>query len=180
MATLEQRIRDGNTRLATEAKRIRTLLNGNAQDNLALTTAAKTNLVAAINELKALADSLAASGGATINDASTTSTTQTYSIDKIRQSLVDQSVQIKNDILGGAAAARDTLQELSDLLDGEAAQITTIMTALGNRVRTDTAAQGLSTGAKQNARTNIDAYGSVEIGNPDANFVDAIDAALAS
>ena len=41
------------TRVATESKALRTLLNGNAADNSALTTVAKSNLVAAINELKA-------------------------------------------------------------------------------------------------------------------------------
>ena len=71
------------TRVATECKSIRTLTNGNAADLSALTTSTKTNLVAALNELKAELDSVASSGGATINDASTTSTTQTWSVSKI-------------------------------------------------------------------------------------------------
>jgi len=51
MATLETRLRNLATRIGTEFKSIRTLLNGNAADLSALTTTAKTNIVAAINEL---------------------------------------------------------------------------------------------------------------------------------
>ena len=51
MATLASRITDLTTRIATECKSLRTLLNGNAADLSALTTTAKTNLVAAVNEL---------------------------------------------------------------------------------------------------------------------------------
>ena len=53
MATLASRITDLATRIATECKSLRTLLNGNAADLSALTTTAKTNLVAAVNELDA-------------------------------------------------------------------------------------------------------------------------------
>lgn len=41
------------TRISSEVKALRTLINGNAVDNSALTTTAKTNLVAAINEVNA-------------------------------------------------------------------------------------------------------------------------------
>ena len=53
MATLASRITDLATRIATECKSLRTLLNGNAADLSALTTTAKTNLVAAVNEIDA-------------------------------------------------------------------------------------------------------------------------------
>ena len=170
MATLQVRLQDAMTRIATECKSIRTLVNGNAADLAALTTTNKTNIVSALNELKSLCDSLASSGGATINDAATSSTTQTWSITKISSELTDLAAEIKNDILGGAGAAYDTLAELQALPEGDALTISTINTALGNRVRTDTAAQGLTTQQKQNARTNIDAYGSTELGNPDTNL----------
>jgi hypothetical protein len=180
MATLTQRISDLATRIASECKSIRTLINGNAADNSALITTAKANLVAAINEVKSQANSLAASGGATINDSATASATQTYSIDKIRTEINSTAQATKDAILGGAGAAYDTLKELQDLLTGEAQQITDIMTALGNRVRTDTASQGLTTVQKGNARTNIDAYGSVELGNPDTDLASVFTTGLAS
>lgn len=46
------------TRIATETKAIRTLVNGNTSTLASLTTTDKTNLVAAINEIKSLADSI--------------------------------------------------------------------------------------------------------------------------
>ena len=47
------------TRIATEVKAIRTLVNGNVADLSALDTTAKNNLVAAINEVKGLLDTAA-------------------------------------------------------------------------------------------------------------------------
>lgn len=178
MATLQVRLQDLATRIATECKGLRTLINGNAANLAALTFGAKTNIVVALNELKAELDSVASSGGATINDASNASTTQTWSITKIVSELADTAAAVKAEILGGAGAAYDTLAELQALLEDNAGDLTSIMTALGNRVRTDTAAQGLTTLEKSNARTNIDAYGSVEIGNPDANLVTVFETGL--
>ena len=51
MASLTTRLSDLTTRIATEFKSLRTLVNGNASTNAALKTTAKGNLVAAINEL---------------------------------------------------------------------------------------------------------------------------------
>lgn len=171
MATLQTRLQDLATRISTECKALRTLINGNATDLSALTTTAKGNLVSALNEIKAELDSVAAAGGATINDASDVSTTQTWSINKIITELNDTAAAVKDEILDGAGAAYDTLAELQALLEGDATEIADIMTALGNRVRVDTAAQGLTTQQKLNARTNIDAYGSTELGNPDTDLV---------
>jgi hypothetical protein len=56
MATLETRLRDLGTAIGTAVKATRTLVNGNAADLSALTTAAKSNLVAAVNEVRALAN----------------------------------------------------------------------------------------------------------------------------
>ncbi len=51
MATLKVRIENLATRMGTEAKSLRTLINGNVAGLTALTTTAKGNLVLAINEL---------------------------------------------------------------------------------------------------------------------------------
>lgn len=56
MATLETRLRDLATAIGTSVKALRTLVNGNAADLSALTTTAKNNLVAAINEVRDLAN----------------------------------------------------------------------------------------------------------------------------
>ncbi len=96
-----------------------------------------------------------------INDTATSSTTQTYSINRII-SLIGSSISA---LTNGAPGALDTIRELSNALGDNpdfAAQITV---ALTKRVRTDIANQSLSLTEKQNARVNIDAYGSVEIGD---------------
>lgn len=51
MATLQVRLGNLATRVATECKALRILISNNAADLSALTTTAKSNLVAAVNEL---------------------------------------------------------------------------------------------------------------------------------
>lgn len=133
-------------------------------DTTSLTTTDKTSLVNAINEVKASASS----GGTTINDASTTSTTQTWSAQKSTTAIA----QVKTDILGGASAAFDTLQELQAALGGDANFATTTATALGNRVRYDSS-QTLTAGQQLTACNNIG------VGDPTTNFVTGYTAAKA-
>lgn len=59
--SLATNLSDAFTRVATETKSLRTLINGNAGDLASLTTTAKNNLVAAINELDAALGSAGAS-----------------------------------------------------------------------------------------------------------------------
>lgn len=177
MATLQVRLSDLATRIASELKSLRTLLNGNASDNAALITTAKGNLVAAINEVKTQANSLAASGGATINDASSASTTQTYSITKIVTSIAEARAAVKAEILGGAGAAYDTLKELEDLFASTGADLSGITTALGNRVRFD-AAQSLTAPQKVQANANMGSLSLADAGNPDTNLVAVLEAGL--
>lgn len=177
MATLQTRLQDLATRISTEVKALRTLLNGNAADNAALITTAKGNLVAAINEVKAQANSLAASGGATINDSSNDSTTQTYSITKIRTSISEAQAAVKAEILGGAGPAYDTLQELKDLLDGAGTDLTALTTALGTRLRFD-APQTLTAQQKVQVNANAGSLSLVQAGDPDTNLVSIFEAGL--
>lgn len=160
------------TRVATEAKALRTLLNGNAADLSALTTAAKSNLVAAVNELKAAITAMGTP--ATINDAAT-NTTQTWSSDKIS----DEITAALNAAIDGAPAALDTLNELAAALGDDANFASTVTTGLANRVRTDTNAQGLTGTEKTNARTNIDAASATDVGDTTTNFVTTFEAGLA-
>jgi hypothetical protein len=146
MATLQTNLTNLATRIGTELKAHRTLINGNAADLSSLTTTAKSNLVAAINELQA-----AVASATEINDASN-GTAATWSASKIITELND----VKSDILGGAGAAFDTLQELATLIGENDGDITGILTALDNRVRFD-AAQTLTAPQKTQALANIGA-----------------------
>jgi hypothetical protein len=104
---------------------------------------------------------------ALINDAVTVTGT-TWSSNKI-QTVVNAAVA---GLVGSAPATLDTINELAAALGGDANAITAINTALGNRVRFD-AAQTLTTAQKAQVKANIDAYGALEIGNPDTDFVAA-------
>ncbi|HGM7193498.1 TPA: hypothetical protein ACKQF2_006130 [Pseudomonas aeruginosa] len=129
--------------------------------NLAnLTTTDKSNLVAAINELKA-----AVVSSAVIDDAHIAATT-TYSSNKI-VSLLDA---LKTEILGGADAAYDTLVEIQQLLQNGTSVLDALLAAVNNRVRFD-AAQSLTVAEQLQARSNIGAVAATDVGNTDTDFV---------
>ena len=164
MSTLAARIADLATRLATECKSIRTLVNGNAADLSSLTTTQKTSLVAAINELKTAIDNSGSS--ITIND-STSSTTEVWSSSKVSAAIT----QAKSDLVNGAGAALDTLSELAAALGNDASFASTVTAALGYRLRFD-AAQTLTAGQKTQACANLG------IGEPDTDFVTTFNSGL--
>ena len=136
--------------------------------NLAnLTTTDKSNLVAAINELKA-----AVVSSAVIDDAHIAATT-TYSSNKI-VSLLDA---LKTEILGGADAAYDTLVEIQQLLQNGTSGLDALLAAVNNRVRFD-AAQTLTASEQAQARSNIGAVAASDVGDTDTDFVAVFEGAL--
>lgn len=157
MATLAQRIIDLATAIGVDIKLSRT----REGDLTSLTTTAKTSLVSAINEINVALGS----AGANINDAATNgNTTETWSADKIFDTIEAAKIAVKSDLTNGASTALDTLSELAAALGNDANFATTIATGLSNRVRFD-AAQTLSAGQKTQACANIG------IGEPDSDFV---------
>lgn len=164
MSTLIVRMSDLATRMATECKSLRTLLNANGADLSALTTTQKASLVAAINELKTALDALGTP--ITISD-STSSTTQVWSSSKVASEIT----AAKNALTNGAAAALDTLSEIAAALGNDANFASTITTALGYRLRFD-AVQTLTTEQKTQACANLG------IGEPDTDFVTTFNSGL--
>lgn len=149
--SLQTRLADLATAVGTDIKQVKVWLTGSSSGSLAgLTTTVKTDIVSAINEVN--------SKPASVTPGDLTN--------------------LKAEILGaGVPAALDTLDELAAALGDDANFGATITTALGNRVRTDTAAQGLTTTEQANARTNIGAVWTTDIGNPDTDLVAAYTAA---
>lgn len=138
-------------------------------DLTSLTTAAKTSLVAAINELKAALGS----AGAAINDtAGNGATTVTWSADKIFDTIEAAKAAVKSDLTNGAAAALDTLSELAAALGNDPSFAATMATALGNRVRYDDV-QTLT------APQQLQACSNIGVGDPAHNFVTDYTAAKA-
>lgn len=165
MATLAQRIIDLATALGTDIKDIYA-----KQGSLtSLTTTNKTSLVNAINEI----DAALGAAGAAINDtAGNGNTTETWSADKIFDTIEAAKLAVKNELINGAAATLDTLNELAAALNNDPNYATTIATELGNRVRYD-AVQTLTAGQKTQACANIG------VGEPDTNFVTTYNTAKA-
>lgn len=145
--SLATNVTDLATRIASEVKALRTLINGNAADLSGLSTTAKGNLVAAINEVAGAVGS----AGAQINDT-TISNLSVWSSSKT-DAEIDAAVAA---LVSAAPGTLDTLNELAAALGDDANFATTINTALGNRVRVD-AAQTLTGAQQTQARANIGA-----------------------
>ena len=161
MATLEARLNSLAQAIGADVKSIY-LKQG---DLTSLSTTSKLSLVAAINEIFVLAQ---AAGGNVINDAAA-GAASTYSSNKIGADLTSAISALRTELTAGAGAALDTFAELAAAINNDASFATTIANSLSKRVRAD-AAQTFSAGEKLQARQNIDAFGSVEIGNPDADL----------
>lgn len=157
--SLQSRITDALTRIATEINTLRTERGSLAS----LTTTDKASIVAAINEL--VTDIAGVSGGPTINDAGT-AVDEVWSSSKINTEI---STAVSN-LVDSAPGTLDTLNELATAIQGNDSDITSILTAQANRVRVDTAAQGLNATQQSNARTNIGAQASADIGDTDRDF----------
>lgn len=169
MATLESRIISAVQAIGTDIK----ALNDTRGVLSSLTTTAKGNLVAAINEINA---ALGAAGAAINDSVGDGATTTTWSADKIFDEIAAAKVAVTNSLVNGAASALDTLSELATALGNDPSFATTIATGLANRVRYD-AAQTLTAPQQAQARSNIGALSTVEIGNPDADLVAAYNTA---
>lgn len=194
--SLSTNVADLATRVGTELKSHKTLINGNAADLSGLSTTAKSNLVAAVNEVAA-----SVAGASGINDAST-GTTSSWSSSKTASEIaaastadralanatgtlptsqvanftadVDARVQM---VVGAAPAALDTLDEIAQALADDANFAATVNTALGNRVRAD-AAQSFTAPQQAQARTNIGAAAAADVGDASQDPVTAFEAAL--
>lgn len=90
-----------------------------------LQTTTKSSLVGAINEIKS-------SGGSQIND-STPSASTTFSGTAIDSKIATAKTEVKNEILGSASAAYDTLQEIQAQMEADDTAAASLTTAVGQR-----------------------------------------------
>ena len=90
-----------------------------------LQTTTKSSLVGAINEIKS-------SGGLQIND-STPSVSTTFSGTAIDSKIATAKTEVKNEILGSASAAYDTLQEIQAQMEADDTAAASLATAVGQR-----------------------------------------------
>jgi len=167
--SLQTRLSDFITAVGTDYKQLRTWITGSSTGDLTgLTTTNKTSLVAAVNEVKAgssaAVPATTTSAGiaeiATLAEVTTgTDATRFVTPEGVRQ----ERVALKAEILGGATAAFDTLNELATLV--QAAEETSVIDALTTVV-----------GGKANT---VDVYNKTELGVPETDLVAAYTAAKA-
>ncbi len=186
--SLQTRLQDLATAVATDIKQLKVWVTGSSSGSLAgLTTTAKTDLISAINEVNAKPtsgsppDATEATKGvvalASLAEvAAGVDTAKAVTAQGVHQ----ERLALKNEILGaGVPAALDTLDELAAALGDDANFGATVTTALANRVRTDTNAQGLDATQQANARTNIGTVAASDIGDPTIDLVAVYTAAKA-
>lgn len=154
--TREQRILQLAQGIAMDIKTLR----GADGDLTALSTTAKGNLVAAINELHSTVSNFTS-----IDDTSGDGITdKTWSADKIYDTIQAAVAALKTELVGGAGAALDTFKELQDALASDATFSQTMATSLSKKVSFD-AAQTLTVAEQAQACNNIG------VGDPDHNFL---------
>lgn len=151
--------------MGDECKALRTLINNNRGDLSALTTADKTNLVSAINELK----SGLGAGVAALLDDGAPKTTKTWSSAKITSELTTAINGGLAQVIAGAPSGLNTLQKIAISLGNQTNLFGYIQNGLNARVRVDTPNQNLTATQRANARANIGAVSSSDIG-PDTDF----------
>lgn len=158
MAVLTQSINDGFAQITMLLKQVNNTLKGNQGDLTKLSTADKTSLVNALNELKTTIDNKTS-----INDSQNT-TANTWSATKISNEIT----QAITNLINGADASSDTLKELADKIAALAQADNGLVSA--NQLQAFTEQQ------KAQARSNIDVYSKAEIGDINTNFVTTINA----
>ena len=156
MAVLTQSINDGFAQITTLLKQVNNTLKGNQGDLTKLSTADKTSLVNALNELKTTIDNKSA-----INDSQNTAT-NTWSATKISAEI---TTAITN-LINGADSSSDDFKDVAD-------KITALVQADKGLVSA-TQAQAFNEQQKAQARSNIDVYSKAEIGDINTNFVTTI------
>ena len=181
LMSLATQITNLATRIATEVKAIRVLVNGNAADLSSLTTSSKTTIVAAINEVKALTDAAAASGGATnldqLTDVVSTSPVTGHVLRHNGTQFVNVLGTTHFEVAGAAAAAESAAIAASQPRDTDLTAIAALTTTAYGRALLALADQAALMGLMQAASATV--QGKVELAT-DAEAVTGTDPARAT
>lgn len=178
VSPLSAQINNLAVRIAKECKLIYTKLGDTTQ----LNTDNAESLVKAINSLKTNFDNamLAINANSvdidaaetaitalqerlnTIINDTTASTSTVYSSSKVASEITKAKQEVKDDLLGGAGTAYDTLNELAELIESNQDAITALQNLAAGHVKYD-GVQELTDAQKKQARDNINAVSQEEI-----------------
>ena len=145
--------------LAVRAKCLElTATDGELSD---LTTTAQSNLVSSINELvTGLANAKDLIAKKTEIDDTKSTAGNVWSASKTATEITTAATTVKNDLLGGAGEAYDTLKELADLIGENETAIEALQAIANGHVKFNEA-QSLTDAQKTQARSNIGASATV-------------------
>lgn len=174
--TTDANIQAGFNALVTGVNNVKALIGPGATPLTALTTTDKSNVIAALNELKSSIDSVSASVGATIDDA-TTNTTNAWSGSKISTELAAATQNAIDAIVDGAPAAKDTLVELITFIDANEGSIVTMLAEQAKRVAVNQA-QSFTAAEKIQGNANLGSVSLVEFGPVDTDYAAIVNAGL--
>ena len=147
--SLESRVSEFAARTGQEIKKVRGEIATSNTAAEALTQRVAANEVAITNLQSEVAKKVE------IDDAQA-SATKTYSSQKVDSQITAAKQSVKNDLLGGAGEAYDTLKELADALVTNKDAITALQQIAQGHVQFDKA-QALNDDQKKQARANIGA-----------------------
>lgn len=151
ITTLEGRIATNEGNISTQGGKIATIEGQITTINSDIDAVEKS-----IEELEGIV-----AAQTNIDDANVATTT-TYSSSKIVSEITAAKQAVKDDLLGGAGTAYDTLKELADLIGTNASAIEALEALAAGHVKFD-AAQELSDTQKSQARTNIGAASAADL-----------------
>ena len=154
------------TRVATEVKSLRTLINGNAADLSALSTAAKTSLVAAVNELASSISSVASD----LSSLDSTAASEISSINSDLTALASDISALQSDLAG-----IDVSGQVQALINDTATSTTSVWSSDKTSSAISTAVAALVDGAPALLDTLNELAAAI---GDDANFVTTMTTAL--
>ena len=181
VTTLTSNVGNLNTTVSNQTANIATLFNNtsvlttNVSTLFSNVSVLTTNVATLFSNVSTLNTSLATK--ATINDG-VTNTSVTWSSNNINNQIALQVTAGIASVVNAAPTALDTLVEIAAQLATDESVTSGLVTSVGNRVRVDVANQSLTALQQSNARTNIAALSTVEVGTPDTDFTVTFNAGL--
>lgn len=174
--TTDANIQAGFNALITGVNNVKALIGSGATPLTALTTTDKSDVVSALNELKAGLDAAVAASGATIND-STSNTTNAWSGSKITTELATATQNAVDAIVDGAPGAKDTLVELITFIDANEGSIVTMLAEQAKRVAVN-GAQSFTAAEKIQGNANLGSVSIADFGPTNTDYAAIVNAGL--
>ena len=167
--TLRQRIDELADAIGAELKKV--IVKIGSIDMLQTTE--RGSVVGAVNELKKRIDNIGSGNSGAAIDDTAPAADKAYSSQKVDSLIIAAKTAVKSEILDGADAAYDTLQEVAKYIEQDKTGATALSEAVAKRLRIDES-QVLTQAQKTAVETTLN------LGDTDTDFVAKFNQALQS